>query len=107
MLGIVLSINQAGNWLEGVLSLVSDSTGVNADVPKNTSGFMPRYPTGIKPIPLIYQHGDNLYFQNLRLKVTNNDRVQIGYTQNKTDASLNFTRVSSAPVLTERHLTTA
>jgi outer membrane protein OmpA-like peptidoglycan-associated protein len=108
VLGMILCINQAGNWLEGVISIVTDGTHVNANVPKKYFRFYAEVKYWNKRIDLLYIRGNaDFYSQGIQLKISHNDQIDIWYkTKDKTDALLEFWRVSSTPILTERHFKT-
>jgi outer membrane protein OmpA-like peptidoglycan-associated protein len=108
-LGMTLSVNQAGNWLEGVISMVADGTYVtDRNIPKQYFRFYAAVKDWNKSINLLYVSGNaDFYSDSVSVKITNKDQLDVWYkTKDKKDALLEFWRVSSNPILTERHFKT-
>ena len=98
--GMVVCLNHAGNWIEGVLSIVGNPQKFT-DNPKFFNRFYTEIKDWSKPNPMIYIRGNLHAFKvNARLVIQNADSVQILLDK----GPLNFKRVSSNPILTERHL---
>jgi flagellar motor protein MotB len=98
--GMVLCLNQAGNWIEGVLSIVGNPQKF-ADNPKFFYRFYTEIKDWSKPNPMIYIRGNLHAFKvNARLVIQNAEAVQLVLDE----GPLNFKKVSGNPILTERHL---
>lgn len=99
-LGMVICLNQAGNWIEGVLSIVG-SPQKFTDNPKFFYRFYTEIKDWTKPNPMIFIRGNLEAFKvNIKLLVLNADTIQIIVNQ----GPVNFKRISGEPILTERHL---
>lgn len=99
-LGMVLCLNQAGNWVEGVLSTVGDPQKFT-DNPKFFYRFYAQIKDWSRPSPMIFIRGNLDAFKvNARLLVLSENSVQV--VVNK--GPINLKRVSTTPILTERHL---
>ena len=98
--GMVLCLNQAGNWVEGVLSIIGNPQKFT-DNPKFFYRFYTEIKDWSKPNPMIYIRG-NLHALkvNARLVIQNAEAIQLL----SEDGALNFIKVSGSPILTERHL---
>lgn len=98
--GMVLCLNQAGNWIEGVLSVVGNPQKFT-DNPKFFYRFYTEIKDWSKPNTMIYIRGNLHAFKvNARLVIQNADAIQLLLNE----GPLNFKRVSGNPILTERHL---
>jgi outer membrane protein OmpA-like peptidoglycan-associated protein len=98
--GMVLCLNQAGNWIEGVLSIVGNPQ-IYKDNPKLFYRFYTEIRDWSKPNPMESIRGNlEAYKVNARLVIQNADSVQILLDK----GPLNFKKVSGNPILTERHL---
>lgn len=100
-LGFVLSLNQAGNWIEGVLSKVGNPQ-IFVDDPKGFYRFYAEIKDWSKPNVMTFISGNLTSFKlNIKLAALNSDAVQILINERP----LSFKRVSGNPILTERHFT--
>lgn len=98
--GMVLCLNQAGNWIEGVLSIVGNPQKF-ADKPKLFCRFYTEIKDWSKPNPMIYIRGNlPAFLVNVRLEIQKADAIQILINE----GPVNFKKVSGNPILTERHL---
>jgi len=98
--GMVLCLNQAGNWIEGVLSIVGNPQKYK-DNPKFFLRFYVEIKDWAKPNTMIYIRGNLHAFKvKARLMIQSADTVQILLEK----GPLNFKRAGNNPILTERHL---
>ena len=98
-LGIVLCLNQAGNWVEGILSMVGNPQKFT-DNDKFFFRFYSEIKDWSKSNPMIYIRGNLAAFKvDARLLVQNENSIQVIIGGHP----ISFTKVSSSPVLTERH----
>ncbi|WP_020600397.1 OmpA family protein [Spirosoma panaciterrae] len=101
-LGFVLTLNQAGRWIEGFLSIVWNRPKVNYYQPKQYYRFYAEITDWNHPINLIYIHGnDALLKLKPQLLATSNSSVQLIINGS---GNLPMKRVGSAPLWMERHL---
>lgn len=97
--GWVLCLNQAGNWIEGVLSLVGNPQKYT-DNPKLFYRFYCEIKDWSKPNPMMYIRSTyDPGKVNARLLVQNGNAVRLFFNQGTFDLK----RVTENPILTERH----
>ncbi|HZH66762.1 MAG TPA: OmpA family protein [Flavisolibacter sp.] len=99
-LGLVLCLNQAGNWIEGILSVVGNPQ-LFTDNPKFFYRFYAAIKDWASPNPMFpIRSTTDAFKAGIQLVVQNNKEVQILLN----DRSVDFKRVWDKPILTERHL---
>jgi outer membrane protein OmpA-like peptidoglycan-associated protein len=101
-MGVVMSINQAGRWIEGVLSVVFNRSKVNYDTPKGYYRFYAEVLDWDKPINLIFISGnDKILGTSPKILIQNQNTIKLNI-EDRSD--LAFSKVANQPILTERHL---